>query len=211
MEKSMYTFSLIQKGSIHTGKDKIIPKKDFETLLSAKQVLTTAKKEAKELHEETLLACEKLKEEAKEAGYQDGLAKFYEHLFAFDEKIKVLRHEMQKAVLPLVLKATKRIIGDEIEMHPESVVPIVLQAVKAVLSCRVVKLYVNKDDLPILEKHKKKLKAPFEHLESFHLEERSDVARGSCIIETEKGILNATLENQYRALERAFETFIKRR
>lgn len=207
----MYSFTLIKKGSIHTGKEKIIPKKDFSCLVSARQIVVTAKKEAKELHEETLIECERLRAEAKEAGFQEGLEKFHEHLFFFEEKIKVLRHEMQKAILPLVLKATKRVIGEELELNPNIVVPIVLQAIKSILSCKVVSLYVNKDDLELLESHKKKIKDAFEYLENFHIEERSDVARGGCIVETEKGILNATLDNQYRALERAFETFNKKR
>ncbi len=207
----MYAFTLLKKGSIHTGKDKIIRKKDFSQIVSAKQVLDLAKKEAKELHAETVVECEKLRTEAQEAGFQEGLERVYQHLLSFEEKIKILRHEMQKAVLPLVLKATKRIIGEELELHPDTIVSIVLQAIKSVLSCKVVKLYVNKDDLEILEEHKERLKDAFEHLESFHIEERSDIPRGSTIIETERGILNATLENQYRALERAFETFTKKR
>ena len=34
---------------------------------------------------------------------------------------------------------------------------------------------------------------------------------GVCIIETEAGIINASLENQWRALESAFEAFMKQK
>ena len=79
------------------------------------------------------------------------------------------------------------------------------QAIKAVAQATTVKLYVNRADLEYLEKEKEALKGAFEHLESLQIEERKDIEAGGCIIETEKGILNATLENQYRALERALE------
>ncbi|NGX36596.1 MAG: hypothetical protein K1000chlam1_01445, partial [Candidatus Anoxychlamydiales bacterium] len=41
----------------------------------------------------------------------------------------------------------------------------------------------------------------------FSLEERNDIEPGGCIIETEKGIINAQLDNQFRAIEAAFKAF----
>lgn len=206
----MYTFSLIKKGDIHLGKKKIIRAKDFSEFMKTKELIEEAEKEAEALHETTLKECEKIKEKAKEDGFQEGLVKFNSHILFLDEEIKVLRHETQKAILPIVLKAVKRIIGEEIELRPEMVVGVVIQAVKSVVQCQFVKLYVNKEDMQILEESKEKIKQVFEKLESFRIEERPDVPRGSCIIETERGILNATLENQYRALERALEGHLRK-
>lgn len=207
----MYYFSLMNKGAIHSHEGKIIPKKDAEQLISADEILNQAQEEAKEIIKAAENEALEIKQKAEEAGFDEGLLKFNTQLLYFEERVKVLRHEMQKAVLPLVLKATKRIVGDELELNPESVVDIVVHAIKAVAGAKVVKLYVNRHDLDILESNKNKVKAIFENLENFTIEERPDVAKGGCIIETEKGILNATLENQYRALERAFETYTKKR
>ena len=160
--------------------------------------------------EATEKECEQLKVKANEDGFQEGLVKFNDHILFLDEQIKTLRHEMQKAMLPLVLKATKRIVGEQLELNPESVVNIVTESIKSVTQCKFVKLFVNKADLEILEQSKDGIKKYFESLESFTLEERPDVDIGSCIIETERGILNATLENQYRALERVFTTHLQK-
>ena len=65
-------------------------------------------------------------------------------------------------------------------------------------------------DLEPLEKERSKIKKIFEHLDSFSLQERADIEPGGCIIETEAGIINAQLENQWRALESAFESFMKK-
>jgi type III secretion protein L len=207
----MYCFSLIKKGSVHTGKGKIIPKENVEELVSSLEILENAQEEAKELLLKVEAECIEIKKEAREAGFQEGLEKFNAQMILFEERLRILRHEMQKAMLPLVLKSTKRIIGEELQLRPESVVNIVMESIKGVAQCKIVRLYVNRLDLDILEEHKRDLKEIFENLENFQIEERSDIERGSCIIETEKGILNATLENQYRALERAFETHMKKR
>ena len=207
----MYCFKLIKEGSVHTGKGKIIRKNEFEELISAKEILEKAETEAKEALKHAEQDCITLKEKAKEDGFQEGLEKFNEQMLLFEDKIKVLKHELQKAVLPLVLKATKKIIGEELKQNPESIISIVMQSIKSVVQSKVVKLYVNKFDLELLEAEKESLKKNFESLESFHIQERGDIERGSCIIETERGILNATLDNQYRALERAFEAHMKPR
>lgn len=206
----MYCFSLIRKGSIHTTKGKIIPEEEYSDLLTAKEIIDVAKEEVEQIIGEAEHEAVRIKKEAEETGYQEGLERVNEHLLYFEEKLKCLKHDMQKAMLPLILKATKRIIGEELELNPESVVNIVIESIRSVSGSKHVRLYVNKADLDFIEKEKERVKAVFDGLESFRIEERPDVDRGSCIIETERGILNATLENQFRALERAFEAHKKR-
>ena len=54
-----------------------------------------------------------------------------------------------------------------------------------------------------------KIKKIFERLENLSIQERDDIEPGGCIIETEAGIINAQLENQWRSLEIAFDEFMK--
>ena len=211
MEGCMYCFRLIKEGKVHTGKEKIIRKDEFEELLSAKELLQKSEKECKQVLDEAHKECALIKEKAKEEGFQEGLNIFNEQMLLFEDKLKMLKHELQKAVLPLVLKSTKKIIGEELKQNPESILSIVMQSIKSVIQSKIVKLYVNASDLEYLESEKELLKKNFERLESFQIEKRDDIEKGSCIIETERGILNATLENQYRALERALEAHMKPR
>ena len=201
----MYTFTLIKRGEVYTGPGKVIPKEAASDLLSSADLLKSAKEEADSIIAEANLEGEEIRKQAKSEGFQEGLELFNEHIKLFEDRLKVLRHEMQKAMLPLVLKSTRKIVGQELELNPDSVVSIVQESIKSVSSARFIKLYINKADSEILEREKEKLRGTFESVETFSIEERGDVEPGSCIIETERGILNATLENQFRALERAFE------
>lgn len=206
----MKFFSLLYQGDIHIATDqKVIPAEQFSLLLNGKEVLEKSVEDAEKYKAEVAKECEQLKEKAKEDGYNEGLALFNQHLMQFDKELKKIRHEMQKTVLPLALKAAKKIVSKELELHPQTIVDIVLQALSPVKQNHKIRIYVNKADKEALESEKGKIKEIFEHLQSLSIQERADVTPGGCIIETESGIINASIENQWRALESAFERYMK--
>ena len=204
-------FSLIYSGDIHKNdQDTFIPAKEFSELLNAREVLNKAKEDVKVYLEENKKECKKYLEEAKEVGFNQGLTQFNQQILHFQQKMKQIEHDLQNLVLPLALKAAKKIVGTELQSHPETIVEIVRQNLKAVTQAHHIKIYVNRKDYEFLEKKKKEIKKILDHVQTFTVEEREDVSSGGCIIETEAGIINASLENQWRALEAAFEAFMKK-
>ncbi|HAB99475.1 MAG TPA: HrpE/YscL family type III secretion apparatus protein, partial [Parachlamydiales bacterium] len=161
-----------------------------------------AKQEAKE--------AEIVKEIAFKEGFQEALLSLNKHIIALDQELQTLRTDVQQKILPLALKAARKLVGEELKLHPDRIVDIVLTSLKPAVQHKKIVIYVNKADLDVLEAHKPKIKEMFEHLESLSLQERDDVEPGGCIIQTEAGIINAQLENQWQALEAAFTTFMKK-
>jgi type III secretion protein L len=206
----MTLFSLIYKGDIKkTSKKKILKAEEFSQLLTIEELLKEASQDTAKLHEDTLAECAELKKAAQEEGFQEGLVKFNAQLIYLDQKVKEMQHEMQKLVLPLALKAAKKIVGEQLDLNPQTIIEIVLQALKPVRQNHEIKIFVSKEDKEALESSKEKLKALFDQLRILTIDEREDLTPGSCIIETESGIINASLDNQWRALEAAFENFLK--
>ncbi len=207
----MRFFSLIsgQEVRIAPGQKKI-PAEEFSILQQASEVLKKAKEETEELRKKNTIEAEEQKKMGFEQGFQLGLESFNKHLLALDEELKELRIEIQKKMLPLTLSAARKIIGTELELHPDRIVEIVLNSLKPVTQHKKIIIYVNKVDLEILEQEKPKIKSIFEHLQSLSIQERDDIEPGGCIIETEAGIINAQLENQWRALESAFHSFMSK-
>ncbi len=204
-------FSLLFQGSVHTSsrKKKVIPLEDFSTLVEASQILEKAKEDVEKYRQDAADEAARLKEEAKKEGFDEGLKQLNEHILALDQEKKRLRHEMNKLILPLALKAAKKIVGKELETHPETIVDIVMQAISPVMQNKRITIYVNKADREMLEAHKPQLREKLEHIESLIIADRDDITAGGCIIETETGIINAAIENQWRALESAFERYVK--
>lgn len=206
----MKFFSLLYQGDIHFAADKkIIPSEEIDKLISASEIIEKAKEDAVTYKQNVDTECEAIKKKAYDDGYAEGLSRFNEQLMQFEQQVRKLSHETQKAIIPIALKAAKKIVGAELKQHPESIVDIVIQALSPIKQNHKIKIYVNKDDKQVLEENKQRLKDIFESLQSLSILERSDVTPGGCIIETEAGIINASLENQWRALESAFEKYMK--
>ncbi len=207
----MKFFSYIYKGEIRRASNqKVIPREEFSELLEATEVLEKAQREAQEFLSDYEKKGKSLAKKAKEKGYQEGLFEFNKHVIHFEQRLKEIRHELQNMVLPLALKAAKKIVGKELEANPGTIVDIVIQTIKPVLQNHHVKIIVNKADKELLEAKKSTIREMLDQVETFSIEERSDISPGGCMIETESGIINASLENQWRALESAFEIFMKR-
>ncbi len=204
-------FTLISGKEVRSSSNKkVIPSGEFSTLQEAAEILAAVQKEALEYKKSVVAEAEKIKESAFQEGFQEALASLNKHLLLLDDELKKLREDIQKKLLPLAISAARKIMGEELKLHPERIVDIVMNSLKPMTQHRKVIIYVNKSDLDSLEASKSKIKEIFEHLESLSIQERSDIEPGGCIIETEAGIINAQLENQWRSLEIAFESFMKK-
>lgn len=205
-------FTLIQGANIHLKEGKkIIPKEELGAILESRELLEKVQEDATHYRKEIIEECEVLRENAEKEGYEEGFKSWLEHVAKLEEEIGKVRKEFEKNLIPIALKAAKKIVGQEIELRDDAIVDIVANALKPVATHKKITVYVNKKDFEILEKNKPKLKSAFELLETFAIRERADVMAGGCIIETEGGIINAQLENQWRTLEKAFDNLVKQK
>jgi type III secretion protein L len=204
-------FTLIHGESVHVApQTKVIPAEAFSTSLDAIEVLDKVKKDAEQYRLEVAAECEKLKEQAQREGFEEGFKKWMDTIARLEEEIAKVRGDMEKVLVPVALKASKKIVGREIEQSPSAIVDIVSNTLKAVSQHKQITIYVNKKDIDALETNRSRIKQLFESLEVLSIRERADITPGGCIIETEAGIINAQLDNQWRILENAFEKLLKK-
>jgi type III secretion protein L len=196
-------FSLIHhhQDSVHTAPNtKVIKADAFSTLLETEKLLEKVKKDAEDYQVAVTSECEKLKEQSQKEGFEEGFTKWAEHIVRLEQEILAVRKDMEKLIIPVALKAAKKIVGKEIELSENVIVDIVASNLKAVAQHKKVTIYVNKNDFETLEKNRQKIKDLFESLETLSIRERADIEEGGCVIETEGGIINARLENRWRIL-----------
>lgn len=210
MAKQNKLFSLIQGGDIHFAPGvKVLSQEEYSTLVSVEELLEKAKQDAEVFRNELEKEAEEIRAKAQEEGFQQGLEQWSGQLANLEKEIDKVHEEVSNKMIPVALKAAKKILGREIETSQEAVVDIVLNNLKQVAHHKNVKIYVNKEDLSVMEKNKEKIKTEFERLESFLIIESEEVKKGGAMIETESGIINAQLENLIGVLEKAFESYIK--
>lgn len=203
-------FSLIHGKKIRIApRTKVIPKNDLQQVTDGQELLVEIQKDAELYRKEVAIECEKLKEKAQVDGFEEGFKTWVEFIGKLETEIEKVRKEFEQVLIPLALKAAKKIVGKEIELSKDVIVDIVVNVLKPVATHKKITVYVNRKEFAALEQNKPKLKALFENLETFNLRERADIEPGGCVIETEGGIINAQLENQWRTLEKAFDLLIK--
>ncbi len=207
---SKHLFTLIHGDRIHLApQQKLIPAQDLSTLQDASEILSAIKQDAENHRLNVIKECEQLKENSFKEGYEEGYRQWTDQLIQFEKKLEELHKELHHAIIPVALKAAKKIVGREIALSEDAIVDIVASNLKAVAQHKKITIYVNKKDLDVLEKNKARLRELFEHLESLSIRSRDDIEQGGCIIETEIGIINAQMEHRWIILEKAFETLLK--
>lgn len=209
-KQSKKFFSLIHGDSLHVApKTKVIPADQFSTLQSAEEVLETVKLDAEQYKIEVVAEFEASKEQAQKEGFEAGFQQWAEKIAQLEEEIKKVRADLEKMVMPVAIKAAKKIVNKEIELSENTIIDIVSTTLKAVSQHKKVTIYVNPDDLNTIENNRNQLKQLFESLESLSIRPRPDIQKGGCVIETEGGIINAQIENRWRILEAAFEKLMQ--
>ena len=203
-------FSLLNGTTVHlTPQTKFIPAEDFSKAVDSFELLTEIKKDALKYREDVAFEIEQLKMQAQREGFEEGFKAWVEKIEQLESEISKVRQETEKVILPVALKAAKKIVAKELETSENAIIEIVSSNLKAVATHKRITIYVNKKDLESLERNKESLKKMFDQLEVFNIRERADVEQGGCVIETEGGIINARLENQWKILESAFEKMMK--
>jgi type III secretion protein L len=206
----MKFFSFSNKDIHPKLNQKVIDSKNFLKILEIDDLLKEAKLDIENQKKLCDELCAALKINAQNEGFDKGLNELNQHIFKIDKSFENLKKTIEKKVLSIALSAVKKIVGQELKLNPDVILDIVKQAMRPVLEHKKIKIYVNKLDLEILEKEKQNIKDLLDNSQSLSISERDDIERGGCIIETEAGIINAKLENQYRALEAAFNKFEKK-
>lgn len=210
MSKKDKLFSLIHDTKVEVAPGvKIVPAEQYSTLEDAMGVLEKVKKDAELYRKEIAKEAEKTKEHSISEGFEEGFKKWTDQLAKLEEEIKKVRADMEKLVLPVALKAAKKIVGKEIELSKDVIAEIVMSTLKAVSQHKFVTIYVNRKELDTIEAQKGRIKGLLESAETIAIRDRPDVEPGGCVIETEVGIINAQMSNRWKILEEAFEKSVK--
>jgi type III secretion protein L len=199
----------LPSGTSYFGDQKIVTEGALGTFIELEDLVNDTQKELEHIKNDYIQKQIEELEKKKEEAYLEALTIFNQHVFALDAELKTLRMHLMKQVLPLALNAAKKIVGEQIKLHPETIVGMIQKQLQQCTSARKIKILVSKEDKLVLDENKSLLKEKLDQLESLAIEESSDLSVGSCMILTEAGNINASLDLQWKALEAAFGRYMK--
>lgn len=207
----MKYFSLIQGGDITLSqkKDKVIKKEAFSQLLEAKELLEKVEEDILLYKKSIEKECEQIKAEAHKKGLEEGFKEWAKKLQEFDPLLNKAKEDMEKLIVPIAIKAAKKIVGKEMELHPDIVVDMVKEALKSVSQHKYFTIYVNKQDADLFEENRSRLKENLDLVQSLNIKVKDDIKAGNALIETESGIINLDQEQLWQSLETLFASLMK--
>ncbi|MDY0267664.1 FliH/SctL family protein [Trichloromonas sp.] len=116
------------------------------------------------------------------------------------EELSRLRESILKNssddMLRLVLAIAEQIIPCAVSLNPEIIHHTIVKALQAAADADSYHIKVHPDDMAVVMEKKPLLMASISGLKNLTVEEDSAIARGGCLVESELGQVDATIESQ---------------
>jgi flagellar assembly protein FliH len=145
-----------------------------------------------------------------EAGVKKGLENAEEVLRQLDGAIKdaivqreALFEEARDKVLELVVKISKKVTYDAIDIDPEIVVKMINGVIDSLVDRTTIKIKVNPKHLAIVEQNIDSFLKNSTMIKELSIESDPRVQYGGCFIETPTGDIDARLNSQFEVIEDA--------
>ena len=194
---------LIEKENLTLSSDRrLVKATEVGTVRTADEIIAAAEADAARIREEAKVAFEEEKKRGYEKGLADGKMEIaMQKLDLVDSSVKFME-SVEGKMADIVMKALKSCvveIGDS-----EMVVQIVRKTMKAVIRTqRQVTVKVAPDMVASVKARVDALRAEYPTIETLDVVEDSRLKGPACILETEAGVADASVDTQLAAIEKS--------
>ena len=201
---------LVKKPDFVLATDRrLVKATEMATVRSAEEIIAAAEADAARIREEAKAAFEEEKKRGYEKGLADGKMEItMQKLDLLDSSVAFMEGVEQK-MADVVMKALKSFVvevGDR-----EMVVNIVRKTLGAVIRTqRHVTLKVAPEMVGVVKERIDAFRQDYPTVETFDVIEDSRLKGSACILETEAGVADASVETQLAAIEKSLQRHIAR-
>lgn len=186
---------------------KILKAEDYSAYLNAQETLALAKEQSAQIVEDA----KKFFEEEKRRGFKEGMdagnQKIAETMIESAAKSVENFAEFENDVIDIVGDALKKILGEFDDR--ELISRVVKNALATVLNQKKVTIIVNPTDIETVRNQVKELLNLYPTMNTIDVLADARVKAGGCKIETEIGVVDASLSIQLEAIKKSMARFIK--
>ena len=196
---------LINKENFALNSDsRLVKATDVATVRSAAEIVAAAEAEAARIREEAKAAFEDERKRGYEKGLQDGKMEIAMQKLELVDKSVEFMESVEGKMADIVMRALRNCvveIGDK-----EMVVQIVRKTMAAVIRTqRHVTLKVAPEMASSVRGRLNELRADYPTIESMDVVEDERLKGPACVLETEAGVADASVETQLAAIERSLK------
>lgn len=199
---------LINKKDFSLESDRrVVKAEEAATVVAAADIIAEAEADAARIRKEAKAAFEEEKRRGYEKGLEDGKLEIsMQKLDLVDSSVKFME-SVESKMADVVMKALKSCvveIGDK-----EMIYQIVRKTMRAVIRTqRQVTLKVSPEMVAAVKERVALLKADYPTIETLDVVEDPRLKGVSCVLETEAGVADASVETQLAAIERSIQRHI---
>lgn len=196
---------LVNKKDFQVVSDRRLVKvSDVATIRKAEEIIAAAEAEAARIREEAKISFEAEKKRGYETGLQNGKMEIAMQKLDLVDQSVAFMESVESKMADVVLKALKSFVtevGDK-----EMVFQIVRKTMAAVIRTqRHVTLKVAPDMAAAVRERLAELRADYPTVESMDVVEDDRMKGTACLLETEAGVADASVETQLAAIERSLK------
>lgn len=180
---------------------KIIKASEYATYVEYHSIIEKAKKEAKSIIDGAQSAFEAERKKGFEKGEEEGKAKMAAHMLETINKGIHSLETFEQQVIDIVMKALTRILGEMDDK--ERITRVVRQSLSLVRNQKRVALKVNPADARILEEQVAEILKSFPGIGYIDVIADNRIEVGSCMLETDIGVVDARLDVQIEAIRKS--------
>ena len=199
---------LINKGDFVLQSDRrVVKAADVATVRSAAEIVAAAETQAAQIREDAKAAYEAERKKGYDKGIADGKTEIAMQKLDLVDSSVAFMEDVEEKMSEIVMKALKSCvaeIGDR-----EMVIQIVRKTMAAVIRTqRQVTLKVAPELVETVRSRVSELTATFPTIETFDVVEDPRLKGSACVLETEAGVADASVESQLAAIERSLKKHI---
>lgn len=150
--------------------------------------------------------------EGKRVGFESGSKKAEAVIGSLKRALEQLQNiraeiheEIEKEVTHLALSIAKKIVCHEIKTTQETVACVAREALGRIDNPGKIKIKFNPHDLRFIEDTQSQFTHFFQNFDHVRFEAEDSIQSGGCLIETDRGDIDARIEKQFEAIEEAFQ------
>ena len=199
---------LINKGDFVLQSDRrVVKAADVATVRSAADIVAAAEAQAAQIREDAKAAYEEERKKGYDKGIADGKTEIAMQKLDLVDSSVAFMENVEEKMSEIVMKALRSCvaeIGDR-----EMVIQIVRKTMSAVIRTqRQVTLKVAPELVETVRSRVSELTAAFPTIETFDVVEDPRLKGSACVLETEAGVADASVESQLAAIERSLKKHI---
>ena len=185
---------------------KVIQHELVDATAEARRIVRDAEQEAARIIEAAQEEAQETHQRGFEEGKQEALAKYTKDVTQALLRIQQMEQQIEPLYIGLVRACVEKIIDGELRLHPDAIVGVVRNALRDARQQREIMVRVHPSDAESLQKNKPRLLEMLARAQTIEIRPDESVKRGGCVVVTELGQIDASLERQLEALTIALET-----